>query len=215
MYEPNPGLRKEIFKELKIAPYSKMIISTCRVIDAYGVDRLVYALPEVFKKNKDSVCLIVGDGPEKQKLRKFVRQEGIQSRVLFMNSVERDRLKQLLNAADIFVLLSRYHNCTNTMWEAMACGKCIVTIENGPIKEALTSNVNAVFLAPEDLKGLADILSRLLADDKLRNELGNNARSRAYEALKPWSQRIGEEAELLEKLTAEKRLDAISKDIIG
>jgi glycosyltransferase involved in cell wall biosynthesis len=168
------------------------------------VDRLVHALPEVFKKNKDSVCLIIGEGPEKQKLQKFVLREGIQSRALFMNSVERGRLKQLLNAADIFVLLSRYHNCTNTMWEAMVCGKCIVTIENAPIKEALTSGVNAVFLGPDDLKNPADILSRILADDKLRNELGNNAHRRAYEVLKPWSQRIGEEAELLEKLTAGK-----------
>jgi glycosyltransferase involved in cell wall biosynthesis len=166
----------------------------------YGVERLIHALPQLFRLNKDWICVVADDGSEKKALQDFVDRHGLQGRVFFSGTVDHAQLKRLLNAADIFVLLSRYHNCTNTMWEAMASGKCIVTVDNETIREVLTSGENAVLLSQDTLAELAGILDELLKNDGLRSALANKARMRAGEVLESWDARIAKESKLIEAL---------------
>lgn len=203
-YEPQPNAKNAICKHLSIEPSYKIIVSTCRLIPDYRVDELIYALVSVFKKRNDVVCLIAGDGPQRNKLKEIVRNSGLSSRIFFLGIVDREMVRKILNAADIFVLLSRYHNCTNTMWEAMACGKCIVTTETEAIKEILSSGKNAVLVSPDNLKMIPKILEELLDNNDLRNELGKNARLRAQEVLESWSRRAEKEAYLLQELISSK-----------
>ena len=86
------------------------------------------------------------------------------------------------------------------MWEAMACGKCIVTTETDAIKDVLTAQ-DAVLLPNDTLdRDLPKTLEGLLNDDSRRNELGKNARRRATEVLESWAKRTEKEALLLEGL---------------
>ncbi|MCM8781095.1 MAG: glycosyltransferase family 4 protein [Candidatus Omnitrophica bacterium] len=200
MYEPDKGHKEKVLKELGLPLSTKVIISTARLIPIYGVDRLIFALSELFKKNQDCICIILGDGPQRQMLREYVNKVGIQNRIFFLGIVDRERVKQFLNAADIFVLLSKYHNCTNTMWEAMVCGKCIVTIENEAIREVLTHQVNAILIRPDEIPHFSQILSELLNDEILIEQLGKRAHLRAREILEPWEVRMEREVRLLEEL---------------
>jgi glycosyltransferase involved in cell wall biosynthesis len=86
------------------------------------------------------------------------------------------------------------------MWEAMACGKCIVTTETEAIKEVLTPDA-AVLVPNESVeKDLPGILEGLLSDGRKRDEYGRNARRRATEVLEPWAKRAEREVRLLEEL---------------
>jgi len=200
LYEQDPSAKEYICNYLKINPSFKIIASTCRLIPDYGADKLLYAFADLYKKKPDTVCLIAGDGPERKKLEEFVQKAGISSNVFFLGIVCRQMIKKILNAADIFVLLSRYYNCTNTMWEAMACGQCIITTETEAIKEVLASGENAILLSKDRMDEFPEILKELLINDELRHKLGNNARLRAKEVLGNWPQRINKEINLLERL---------------
>jgi glycosyltransferase involved in cell wall biosynthesis len=205
LYEQDPSAKEYICNYLKLNPSSKIIASTCRLIPCYGVDKLLHAFADLHKKNPDAVCLVAGDGPEKQKLEAIADKTGISSRVFFTGTVDRQMVKKILYASDIFVLLARYHNCTNTMWEAMACGKCIITTETEAIQDVLTSNADAVLVPPEAFEKVPGILNSLLSDEQRRRRLGENARLRARQVLESWPQRIEKEAELLEDLVKESR----------
>lgn len=205
LYKQDPFAKEYICNYLKLNPSCKIIASTCRLITYYGVDEFLHSFADLHKKNSDAVCLIAGDGPEKKALEEFARKAGISSSVLFLGIVDRQMVKKILNAADVFVFLSRYHNGTNTMWEAMACGKCIVTTETEAIKDVLTSNVDAVLVHPEAFEKIPGILDSLLSDEQRRRRLGENARLRARQVLESWPQRIEKEAELLEDLVKESR----------
>ena len=205
LYEQDACAKEYVCDYLKLSPSCKIIASTCRLIPIYGVNRLLYTFVDLCKKNPDAVCLIAGGGPEKKKLEVLVEKAGISSRVFFLGVVDRQMVKKILYASDIFVLLARYHNCTNTMWEAMACGKCIVTTETEAIKEILTSEKDAILVPQDRLDNTAGILQELLNKDDLRKRLGDNARKRAKDILEPWSKRIEKEAQLLEDLIKNKR----------
>jgi glycosyltransferase involved in cell wall biosynthesis len=200
IYEIEEGAKEEICVQLGIKPISKIIVSTARLNHEYGVDRLIQALPEVFEKDRECICIIAGGGPQEELLKKFAQKHNISSRVFFLGIVDRAMVKKILNAADIFVLLARYHNCTNTLWEAMACGKCIVTTQNEAIQEILVSGEVAVLVSQEGIHELPEKLMQLLSDEVLRKKLGDNARSRARQVLESWPERVAKEADLLEGL---------------
>ncbi len=201
MYIAEHDAKKELCELLKIDPSSKIIASTSRLVSYYyGVDRLILALAELFKRVPGAVCVMAGSGPDESMLKRMAADKGIASRIYFTGIVDRKMIKKILYASDIFVLLSRNHNCTNTMWEAMACGKCIVTTETDAIKEVLTTR-DAVLLPSEVLdRELPKTLEGLLNDDNRRNEFGRNARRRAAEVLEPWAKRAEKEARLLEEM---------------
>jgi len=203
--EQDLSAKEYICNFLKLNASFKIIASTCRLIPDYGVDKLLYAFVDLYRESPETVCLIAGSGPERNKLEEFVRKAGISSRVFFLGIVDRQMIKKVLNAADVFVFLSRYHNCTNTMWEAMACGKCIVTTETEAIKEILASEKDAVLIPNNRLDNTVGILQELLNNDDLRKRLGDNARKRAKDILEPWSKRMEKEAQLLEDLIKNRR----------
>lgn len=192
--------KQEVYDTLGICSTSKIIISTSQLNSYYGIDILVKALVILFKEDNDAISLFMGDGPLREQLENYVQCNGLQKRIRFLGIVKRDMLIKFLNASDIFVLLSRFSNCSNVMWEAMACGKCIVTTENENIKGVLTSGENAVLVNPAEFKKTPEILKELLSNDELRNKLGGNACLRAREILETWPQRIEREVELLEGL---------------
>jgi len=198
--EQDPSAKEYICNYLELNSSFKIITFTSRLIPDYGADKLLYAFADLYKKNHETVCLIAGNGPERKSLEEFAEKAGISSRVFFLGIVDRQMVKKVLNATDVFVLLSRYHNCTNTVWEAMACGKCIITTETEAIKEVLTSGENAILLSQDRMDELPNILEELIKNDKLRCSLGNNARLRAKEVLESWPKRINKEVNLLEQL---------------
>jgi glycosyltransferase involved in cell wall biosynthesis len=202
LYKVENGAREEISRQLDIGPSSKIILSTSRLNDEYGVDRLFAALPDVLARNQERVCLVAGGGPREKMLKEFTKRHNISEKVIFLGIVDRAMIKKILYAADIFVLLSRYHSCTNTLWEAMACGKCIVTTDNEAVREVLTDGKNACLIPRERLSEVPDILNDLLENDNLRNALGQQALVRSREILEPWPARIKKEKELLEALAS-------------
>jgi len=201
MYNPSEQNRIDVCRMLNIDTRSKIVISTSRIMHHYGSDILVKALSRVCRQRDDVVGVIIGEGPQKQSLQEHVLASHLENKIFFTGLLDREELSKFLNAADIFVLLSRFNNCTNTMWEAMVCGKCIITTENNNIKEVLTSGENAILIAPDGLYRFGEILSSIIADEFLQKRLGECARKRALEILESWPKRIKKEIKLIETLS--------------
>ena len=80
----------------------------------------------------------------------------------------------------------------------MCTGKCIVTMRNKNIEQALTDKENAILLDNNDPQQMLSILDDLLANDAKRTGLGHKARERANEILQSWPERVKIENDLLE-----------------
>ena len=62
------------------------------------------------------------------------------------------------------------------MTEALANGVTVICTPVGEISNVLTDGLNATFVQPGDVKGIATSLRRLLEQPALRNELEGNGR---------------------------------------
>lgn len=122
--------------------------------------------------------LIVGDGPQREALEKRIGELGLALRVQMVGQQNNPEL--WLQALDIFCLPS-YANegVPQAILQAMLTALPIVTTPVGAILEAVTDNECAIVVPPRQPDALATALERLMHNPRLRDRLGQVARSRA------------------------------------
>jgi glycosyltransferase involved in cell wall biosynthesis len=118
--------------------------------------------------------LVVGSGPEREKLEARAGELGLSRRVLFLG--QRLDVPDLLAASDIFVLSSDWEGLPITILEAMTSGIPCVATAVGGVPEALTDGVTGVTVEPGRPGALADGIRTLARDPELRARMAGAAR---------------------------------------
>lgn len=149
-----------------------------RLVEVKGVDVLVRAarhLPQGWHVD------IVGDGPEREKLR--VMAEDCGADVRFHGWLDRNdpRLAQMFNNAGIFAFPAFGENFPMVLLEAMAAGRAIVAADGGGAREVVGDA--ALLVPPHDVEALGRALRELALSEEERRRLGNAGQLCAREDL--------------------------------
>jgi glycosyltransferase involved in cell wall biosynthesis len=193
--------KKEFLNELGLNEDSKTILVACRLEEWKRVDRAIMAMPEVIKEVSNAILVIVGDGTARKRLERLVEDLKLNNNVLFIGSVPHEEVRKYFNACDIFLSLNDYSNLCNPVLEALECGKCIVTIDDGSTKEILINGQNAILIKKENLSNeLPKTVVRLLTKDEVRQRLEKNARIFAEKHLLSWENHMELEISEVEKI---------------
>lgn len=168
---------------------------------SYDLVAAIGALDEV-ARGRLRVTL-AGDG-EVDELRAAVGAAGLAETIHVAGWLDPARRDELLSTAHIFVLSSHDEGLPVALLEAMAYGLAPVTTMVGSIGEAVSDGVNGLLIEPGRPDQIADALTTLVADERLRARLGAAARSRAGEfGIDRWYQRL---SGLWADLASERRL---------
>lgn len=121
--------------------------------------------------------VLVGDGTERDSLRRTAEGAGVSERVVFTGFLRNPHA--VLARADVFVLPSRYEGFPNALVEAMALARpCIATrCPTGP-EEIVDDGLTGLLVPVDDEGALGRSVVRLLHDAALRERLGEAARAR-------------------------------------
>jgi glycosyltransferase involved in cell wall biosynthesis len=138
----------------------------CILRDVKDLKTLVSAFARVAAGRKDLALLLVGDGPEKEPLRRQVSELGIALQVAFVPATP--DVAAWMRAIDVFVLPSISEALSNSLMEAMASGCCAIASRVGGNPELVEDGVTGLLFEPGDADGLARQLSRVLGDESLR-----------------------------------------------
>ncbi len=117
---------------------------------------------------------IVGDGPRRQALEEQSRALGLDGHVEFLG--HRDDVRELLAAADMFVLPSRSEAFPNGVIEAMASGLPVVACAVGGLMDLIDDGVTGVLVSPGDSNALAAAIGSLIDQPARAAALGRDAR---------------------------------------
>jgi len=190
----------ETARKLLGISHRHVLLSVSRLMRLKRVDRSIRALPEVVKDYPNTLLVIVGDGPERERLERLAKDLGVQDNVRFEGVVPHSEIPKYLAAADIFLSFYDWSNVGNPLLEAMMAGKCIISLNNGDTGKFVKNWKNGVLLDYKDLSKLPEITKRLLADEKLAQSLGANARKFAEKNFWTWEERINAELSEVNKL---------------
>lgn len=102
-----------------------------RLIPEKGADLFVRAVAELRTANRDVRGVVVGDGPERARLKSTVASRGLEANVTFTGVIDNYAdVLALMKAASVFVLPSRREGFGISALEALACGTPVVTIDH-------------------------------------------------------------------------------------
>lgn len=141
-----------------------------------GLFDLLQCASCVCKVHNDVSFAICGKGPFLNKLKEKARKMNLQDKVAFLGYVERSRLIQLYQEAEIQAIPSHYEGMPTVLLEAMSCGLPVVATDVGGNKEVILPGANGFLVPPRSPEKMAKIISRLLDDPLLREKVGRAAR---------------------------------------
>ena len=160
-----------------------VIVSIGRLVPRKGCDQLIKAMPEVLKQFPKSKLLLVGTGNYKKRLEKLVRNLKVQDSVIFTGRVAHELLPAYYRLGDIFAApcRSRYgglevEGLGIVYLEASACGVPVIAGKSGGAPDAVLDGKTGILVNGRDHLEVSAALIKLLADEKLRAQMGTAGR---------------------------------------
>ncbi len=172
---PPPGALREL---VGVGERTPLVLSVGRIARGKGLDLLLRSLVELPEAHAAIVGPDGGHGMTRELLELRDRL-ALDGRVHLVGELPAGDLPALYADADVFVLPSRHENFGMVAAEAAAAGTPIVVTDRCGVAQYLGDRGGIV--VPYDAGALRDALSRLLADEALRRELGEGARAVASE----------------------------------
>ena len=183
------GLEIDRFQPLSKPPGDGpvRILSVGRLLEKKGYEYLIDACALLAKRGVAFQCQIAGDGYLKDTLQARINQHGLQDEVILLGSLAQKQVLNLYQNSDIFALacvIARdgdRDGIPGVLIEAMACQVPVVTTPVAGIPDLVQHGENGLFVEERNVPGLADALQRLILDENLRRQMGEQARQTIVE----------------------------------
>lgn len=170
------------------------ILCVGRIVPRKGIDLLIESFAHLDQTEfSDTNLVIVGQGPELDRLKKIVQQNYVTSSVQFLDNVPTPDLPALYAGSLFFALTPReragdIEGFGIVYLEAAAQGKAVVGTATGGVTEAVLDQHTGILVRPE-VALVTGALTQLLSDTVLRQRLGEAGRSRVIQEF-DWRKRI-------------------------
>lgn len=166
-------------RQLGIAKNIALVGSVGRLVPVKNYGLLIEAVYKLKRQGIACCLVIVGDGPSKQELENLAKE--LEVNAMFLG--ERNDVDEILPTLDCFVLASRSEGMSNTILEAMACGKPVVATDVGGNKELIDDGRTGFLVASGNAEALAASIRKLIEDKALAGRMGALARKKTEDKM--------------------------------
>jgi glycosyltransferase involved in cell wall biosynthesis len=170
-----PAEDYENVKDVMGAKSKHVILFVGNLIPRKGLHYLIEAAKHVIKENEDTKFVVVGEGPLKNNLISYSKEQGVSNKFAFLGGVSEAMLPKLYNCADIFASPSIQEGQGISLLEAQATAKPVVAFNVSAINEVIKNKETGLLVKPDSYE-LANALSCLLSNKSLREKMGRSGR---------------------------------------
>ena len=161
---------EEIYKKYGIARDVPIVLYVGRVDPEKKVGLVVEAFKEARKVLPKIELVVVGDGVDKLRLEKMVKDEELSDVVKFLGRVMPPDLYELYKIGDVFATASEIETQGIVLIEAAATGLPLVAVDKGAVSEICITGENGVLCEPGNVSEISQALVSILSDEKLRKK---------------------------------------------
>ncbi|NDL57296.1 glycosyltransferase family 4 protein [Phytoactinopolyspora mesophila] len=182
VFRPGAG-GDRVRQRLGIEPERPVLLSVSRFVPRKGQDMLIRAMPMILASVPDALLLLVGDGPNRRRLERLVRQHRLEHSVLFAGAVPWSEAPEWFDAADVFAVPCRTRlgglepeALGIVFLESQAAGRPVLVGDSGGAPETVRHGETGYVVDPLSPLTIARRATPLLADREYANELGMKGR---------------------------------------
>jgi len=164
--------RDAAFRERLGVPYgAALVLHVGRLAAEKNLEVLVAAWTIAHEQLGEAAAFVfAGDGPIAR------RCAAAMPWALHLGFLEVPLLAALYASADLCVLPSRTETCGLVALEAMASGLPVVAADAGGFRESVADARTGFLIPPDDVRGFASAIARLVLDPDLRRRMSEDAR---------------------------------------
>ncbi|CNH13162.1 glycosyltransferase family 4 protein [Yersinia pekkanenii] len=166
---------KKIFESDK----KNNVLAVGRFVEQKGFDLLLAAWAKI--PTQDWSLTIVGDGPDKPLLEKFIKEKNLTN--VYLEPFT-DNIGKYYEQAKIFVLSSRYEGLGMVLIEALAYSLPCISFNCPAGPKTILNKDNGILVEAENTEQLSIAIKMLIDNETLRKKYSNNASSSINEYTK-------------------------------
>jgi glycosyltransferase involved in cell wall biosynthesis len=160
-------------------PAETPVVDPPRVLSVMRLTGVKRAMPLVrtlrrVARHHDFSATIVGDGPERPTMRRYLRRHGLADRVRLTGALDRSEIRALLQDASVFLAPAHRESFGIAALEARASGVPVVASSRSGVATFIEHGRSGLLGA--DDSALGDHLQTLLSDCELREQLTRHNR---------------------------------------
>ncbi|HVT01509.1 MAG TPA: glycosyltransferase [Patescibacteria group bacterium] len=135
----------------------------------------IRAAKKVLEKYPNAEFIIAGEGGQKKKLLALAEQIGIAGKIKFTGYISNEEKVKLMQKAWVFVNPSFMEGWGITVIEAAASGTPTVASDVPGLRDSIKNNKTGFLVKYADVSGFADLISKLIKDKRLRNDMSSRS----------------------------------------
>ena len=166
-------MRQQMREELGLEQGETMLLFVGQHIWEKNIGFILDALALI--KEQPFQLFMVGTGYAVHDIRTKIKQLGLSSKVTMLGNIhDRERLKRIDAAADLFLFPSLYDNAPLVVREAAAMQTPAILLEGSTAAEVIQPDSNG-FLSPNDIQAYADRITYLMQHPEIVQRVGKRA----------------------------------------
>jgi len=169
---------KEIQKKFNINENDKVVMYLGSILSHSGMDIILHDMPKILKEIPEVKLLIVGDGPDLQRLKRISKKLGLDKKIIFTGFVPYKEVPRFCSLADLCINPWRINDMTDKLspvkiFDFLSCGKpTLATPLEGMLYDFPKKSNTVIY---EDLELFTDKIIKLLRDTSLE-QFGTRSR---------------------------------------
>lgn len=175
-FDISHAAREPVRQRLGLKPDDVLFLAVGRLVYEKGHEFLVEAMSAVAKEDPRAVAVICGAGPLRDQLQAQIAELNLQEKVKLIG--QWDDITELLSAADVFVLPSRWEGLPMALLEGMMAGLPVIAARVEGVDEVVVPGEHGRLTALESPVELAQAILQLLRSPQDRQRMGKAARER-------------------------------------
>jgi phosphatidylinositol alpha-1,6-mannosyltransferase len=190
-----------------------LLLTVARVVPHKGQDMGIRAVAALRRDFPELRYIIVGQGPDEDRLRALAKELGVSDRVGFVGAMRDDELPEAYATSTIYLGASRVESAIDaegfgiSFVEAAASGIPSVAGDSGGVRSAVRDGETGLVVRPTDLDAIADAIRSLLLNPDRRKQMGVAGR-RAVETHYNWDRVAREAREFTYRVAGTPKRDA-------
>lgn len=141
-----------------------------------GFDILIDAIAQLHKTHPIVHGVIVGSGQERLRLKKNIRQKGLESVVELTGAMSPEKTMEYMAASKVFCLPSWSEGFGIVYLEAMAQGKPVIAVKGQGIDSIVRKYSTGLLVEPKNVQSLVVALKELIKNESMRDEMGERGK---------------------------------------
>ena len=178
------AMREDMRAELGMSPDETMLLFVGQHIWEKNIGFILESLAKI--KDKPFQLFMVGTGYAVHEIRHRIKQLGLANQVTLLGNIhDRERLKRIYAAADLFIFPSMYDTCGLVVREAAAMHTPSLMLAGSTAATAISDGING-FVSPNSLDEYAQRIVTLMEKPELVARVGTKASktiSRSWESV--------------------------------